>query len=341
MAKAGASSHKPVSRTSKKKPAKAAAKNLPTASVSDARENSGPRRLKAREYKSFRLSKRIKHPMRLPNIYRLSRSSISVLNRHRRLFASIVIVYGIASLLLSQSLGTSDVSSLKDQLNQIFTGNFGQLASSFLVFVSLVSSAGNGSSQVASAYQIFLTIIVSLAVIWALRQVVADSKVRMRDAYYQGMTPLIPFLLVLAAISLQLVPLLVGTSLYSLVTANGIATLAAEKFLWGLLSGLLALLSFYMVSSSLFALYIVTLPNMTPLKALRSARALVRYRRWTVLRKVIFLPILLVILAAVIMVPIILFVSAIAQWAFFVLTMASVVVVHSYLYTLYRELLNE
>ncbi|MDB5176298.1 MAG: conserved rane protein of unknown function [Candidatus Saccharibacteria bacterium] len=334
MAKAGASSQKPVRRPINKNAKK---KSATTA----AQEDKGPRRLKPREYKSFRLSKRIKHPVRLPNVYRLSRSSISLLNQHRRLFISVVLVYGVASLLLSQSLGTSDVGSLKDQLNQIFTGNFGQLASSFLVFVSLVSSAGNGSSQVASAYQIILTVIVSLAVIWALRQVVADSKVRMRDAYYQGMTPLIPFLLVLAAISLQLVPLLVGTSLYSLVTANGIATFAAEKFLWALLSGLLALLSFYMVSSSLFALYIVTLPGMTPLKALRSARALVRYRRWTVLRKVIFLPLLMVLLAAIIMIPIILFVSVVAQWAFFVLTMASVALVHSYLYTLYRELLKE
>ncbi len=50
---------------------------------------------------------------------------------------------------------------------------------------------------------------------------------------------------------------------------------------------LLAMLTLIYVKSSLFALYIVTLPDMTPMKALRSARELARYRRWTVLRKIL------------------------------------------------------
>ena len=60
----------------------------------------------------------------------------------------------------------------------------------------------------------------------------------------------------------------------------------------------------------MFALYIVTLPDMTPMKALRSARELVRYRRWTVLRKVLFLPLMLLVVAAIIMVPIIILADA-------------------------------
>jgi hypothetical protein len=96
-----------------------------------------------------------------------------------------------------------------------------------------------------------------------------------------------------------------------------------------------------MLSSSLFALYIVTLPDMTPLTALRSARQLVRYRRWTVLRKIFWLPVALLILAAVIMVPIIIWLTAIAQWVFFLLTMFSLVATHAYMYNLYRELLHE
>jgi hypothetical protein len=171
--------------------------------------------------------------------------------------------------------------------------------------------------------------------------VLAGSKARVRDTYYRGMYPLVPFILVLMVIALQLVPLLVGSTVYSLVINNGIAVLFIEKLLWALLYALLALLSLYMISSSLFALYIVTLPDMTPLKALRSARELVRYRRWTVLRKVLCLPLILLVAAAIIMLPIIVWLTPLAKWIFFLLTMSSLVAVHAYMYTLYRELLNE
>jgi len=140
-------------------------------------------------------------------------------------------------------------------------------------------------------------------------------------------------------VGLQLVPLGVGSALYSTVINNGIAVTVVEKIIWGLLFFVLAVLSLYMLSSSLFALYIVTLPDMTPFKALRSARELVRYRRWTVLRKIIFLPLGLLLLAAIVVVPVIIFITPAAQWVFFVCTMAGLALVHSYMYNLYRELL--
>ena len=71
----------------------------------------------------------------------------------------------------------------------------------------------------------------------------------------------------------------------------------------------LALLSLYMICSSLFALYIVTLPNVTPMKALRSARQLVLHRRFLVLRKILFMPLALLVLGAIIMIPLIIFLT--------------------------------
>ncbi|MDB5164799.1 MAG: hypothetical protein JWL89_425, partial [Candidatus Saccharibacteria bacterium] len=247
------------------------------------------------------------------------------------------------NLVLVQGLvaGTTDVASLKDQLNQVSNGHFSALGASLSVFVVLVGSAGNKSDQTAGAYQLFLALIGSLAIIWALRQAVAGNVLRIRDAYYRGMYPLVPFILVLAVVGLQLLPLLIGSVVYSAAISGGLATIAAEKLAWGLFYGALALLSLYMVSSSLFALYIVTLPDMTPLKALRSARELVRYRRWTVLRKVLALPVVLLLIAAVVMLPIIILLTPLAQWVFFLLTMFALLGVHSYMYTLYRELLNE
>lgn len=292
--------------------------------------------------KSVRQPRRLKQPVRLPGAWRLAKSAWQVLWQHRGLFLGITLVYGVLNLVLVQGLASNtDVTSLKNTLNHAFQGHFASLASGASVFAILVTSAGNGSSQTAGAYQLFLGIITSLAVIWALRQIMAGSTLRIRDAYYQGMYPLIPFILVLIVIGLELIPLLIGSSLYALVITNGIAVHALEKVLFGVIFAALGAASIYLIISSVFALYIVTLPGMTPLKALRSARQLVKGRRWSLLRKLLFLPVILLIAAALIMVPIIIFLTAVAQWVFFLLTMFALVAIHAYLYTTYRELLNE
>lgn len=301
-----------------------------------------PRRPKRPKYKSLRLQKRIKHHIKLPSVYRITKKAVRTVWDQKALFLGITFIYGFLNLVLVQGIaGSTDTSVLKEGLDEIFTGNLGGLASSLSIFSIMLSSAGNSTSQTAGAYQMFLALIGSLAIIWALREVLAGKNVRIRDAFYRGMYPLIPFILIMFVIALQIIPIIVGSGLYSIVVNNGIAVLFVEKFLWAMLYGLLGLLTLYMLSSSIFALYIVTLPDMTPVKALRSARELVRYRRWTILRKIISLPIILLITAAVIMVPIIIWLTPLAQWVFFMLTMSALLAIHAYMYTLYRELLND
>ncbi len=293
--------------------------------------------------------KRFRHPkpsrqraMKLPSAWRLTKTASQMLWQHKKVFVGLTLIYALLSLVLVQGLASNtDVPSLKQTLNQAFTGQLSALLSGLSVFVILVGSAGSGSSQAAGVYQLFLGLVTSLAVIWALRQLLSGTAVRIRDTYYHGMYPLIPFILVLLVVGLQLIPLLIGSTLYSLVITNGIAVYLVEKILWAVLFAALALWSLYMVSASLFALYIVTLPDMTPMKALRSARELVRQRRWTVLRKILFLPLVLLVGAAVIMLPVIILVAPLAQWVFFLLSMFALVAVHAYMYTLYRGLLDE
>jgi hypothetical protein len=300
------------------------------------------RRVKLPKHASLRPSQHIKHPVRLPNSWQLARKSADVLWQNKKLFIGIALVYGLLNLILVQGLANNtDISSLKSTLDKASSGNIGSVGTSLGVFAILVGSAGNGNSGASDAYQIFLALVSSLAVIWALRQVYTGTKIRIRDTYYRGMYPLVPFILVLLIIGLQLLPLLVGSSIFSLVMTNGIAVHAYEKILWFVFLIAMITASLYMLSSSIFAMYIVTLPDMTPMKAVRSARQLVNIRRLSVLRKVLCLPLLLLVSAAIIMLPIIIWLTALAQWVFFLLAMIALVAAHTYMYTLYRELLNE
>ena len=94
-----------------------------------------------------------------------------------------------------------------------------------------------------------------------------------------------------------------------------------------------------MITASIFAMYIVTLPDMTPIKALKSARGLVQYRRWEVMRKLLFLPIITVIIGVILLVPIVMFLTPVAEPVFLVFSSSLIVLAHAYVYGLYKELL--
>ncbi len=261
-----------------------------------------------------------------------------MLRSNWKLFLGITLIYAILTILFVRGLSSAaDVENLKKQ----FGDSIGPVGNGLLVFALLAKSSGSNASQVAGVYQTMLAIIVSLAVIWALRQVFAGTpKIRIRDSFYRGMYPLVPVLLVLLVIGLQLLPMVVGASLYGTIVSQGIASGPAERSIFGFIALLLSAWSVFMIISSVFALYIAALPEMTPMNALRSARGLVRYRRWTVLRKLLLLPLCLLVTALAVMLPIILSAPALASWALLFLTMTGLPIAHAYIYTLYRELLK-
>jgi hypothetical protein len=260
--------------------------------------------------------------------------------QHKWLFAGIVAFYGVFDILLVRGLsGGADISQLKGAIDSAVHGAGGKVVSSVASFGYLIATSGGSSSQGTIVYQYLLLLFCSLAFIWALRQTLAGHKIRIRDAFYQGMYPLIPFLLVLLVISIQLLPLVGGGALYTLALSGGIAITWWEKALFLVVFIGLLFWTLRMITSSVLALYIVTLPNMEPMHALRSAKGLVYGRRLLLWRKLLFLPAVLLLLAAVIELPLILFLTPLASWAFFLISMAALPISHAYLYALYREML--
>jgi hypothetical protein len=278
---------------------------------------------------------------KVPNVFRLSKITFDVFWQNRKFFIGLTLIYGILNLILVQGLASStDINTIKTELKKVSSGNIGSIFSSLGIYTTLLESSGNNSSPTAGAYQIFLGLIASLAVIWSLRHIAVGKKIRIRDAYYKGMTPLIPFVLIILFIAIELIPMLLGAIVFSSLE-SGIARGTFQHVLAFLILLLGILWSLYIVVVPIIALYIVTLENMTPWRAIKLSKKLISKRRWTVVRKILFLPVLIVVLTAVVMVPIIVFITGITQWVFFLLTMLSLVAIHIYMYRLYRELLNE
>lgn len=321
-----------------------AKKSSPTKKPNKIRTRDGRivRKLQQPEYKPFRISKRIKHPgPAIPGVFKLSKQTLVHIWRHKRTFSLIAGVYLVLTLMLVRGFViTSDLSVAKEALQELLGNGTANVTASVTIFGLLLSSTNPGGST-GALYQSALVVVFSLMIIWTLRQTYARQSFPMRDVFYRTSYPLVPFLMIIAVIGLQLLPLVAASFLYNATIVSGLSVSFAEVFAWSALVFLLVLWSAYLITASIFALYIVTLPDMTPLQALRSAKKLVQHRRWTVMRKVLFVPLGLLVGGFVITLPVILIFTAAAEVVFLIATSFVLVLVHGYLYSLYRELLNE
>lgn len=270
----------------------------------------------------------------LPGSFRLVRKSFETIVRSWRTLGGILLVYLVLNIIFASGINivTGTIDGIKLDLNG--SHSLGNAVNSF---AGLIGNSGISYSSADSTITVFLLILESLVIIWALRHILAGKKISIKQAYYSASSSLVQFLLVLIVLTLQLLPLLFGALIFSVV--SGISGSGPAPFLAGLVGLALAGWSAYMLSGTIFALYIVTLPETQPLDALRSAGRLVRFRRWAVIRKIVFLPIFVTLAVAVIIIPLIVLSPWLAAPLFYALGMVSLLFIHAYLYSLYRGLL--
>ncbi|MFZ1323921.1 MAG: hypothetical protein WAQ57_02040 [Candidatus Saccharimonadales bacterium] len=298
---------------------------------------------KARVRKLSRKHKKVvvKKNKKIPNSIYILRQSFGHIWQNKRVFAGILLIFAIFYVTLVKGLATEfKLDEASRTIDEVVGDGIGTPTKAVALLGTLFGTTGSTTGDAANVYQIVLFIIVSLAIIWTLRQTFdGRTKLRIRDAYFKSMSPFITYIVVSFIILVQCIPALVGILVYSLVAGGGLAVGAAEQVLW--LSVLIGsiLVSGYFISSSLFASYIVTLPNMTPLLSLRSAKKLVRYRRLSVLRKVLFLPIFVLLCFIIIFLPLVILVPVLAEILFAILSFSLILLGHTYFYVLYRELL--
>jgi hypothetical protein len=300
--------------------------------------NSGPRvRNLTKKQRRIKAKKEVNSRQPLSGSFKLIAQVIKLLRQHWRILGGIVLVYLVLNIVFAS--GVSNISSAVSTLKDNLSGST-NLSSAFSGFGSLVGSSGASSSTTGSALQSVLIVLESLVIIWALRQLLADETIKVKQAYYRSSTPLIPFILVIFMIIIQLLPITFGAAVLSAVLTSAFSTGPLVTLIFGTLFALMAAWSIYMVSGSIFALYIVTLPDMQPRQALRSAKNLVRFRRWPVIRKMLFLPIFILVVMGVLIIPLILYATFLVVPVFYVLSMLTILFVHAYLYSLYRELIK-
>ncbi len=252
-----------------------------------------------------------------------------------RIILIYIVLYALLVLGLSAPLG---VSSFKNSIPNIFHGTIGNLEKNINILGLLFSSS---TSSTYSGFSSILFVLISLVAIWSIRNIFNNKKFSAKDAYYNSVYPAIPFVLILILIGIQFIPMAIGLSLYNYLVIGGIAINFFEKVIAIAIIVFLILLSLYFFGSSIFALMISTLESVPPMKALRTARELVRGIRWKLVLKLLFLFVSLFIAIALIMLLDLFILPVIAQYLLDILLIIALFIVYSYIYYLYRELINE
>jgi hypothetical protein len=290
-------------------------------------------------YRSFKLQKKIKRDSSdIPSSWRLIGRTYQTLVKHWKMFGAIALIYGAIYLFFIRVAPDTSLQEYSDLLDE-FTGaeSSGVLKTFTLAGIAL-SSSGAATDAARLLYANIMFVVVSLVAIWTLRHLFANKKFNVRDTFYKSMTPLIPFLLIILLMLIQFIPFAIGGLLYSIVKFNNITISGGEDLIFLSLWGGLGLLSGYWLANTLMAMYAVTLPGMYPMAALRATKELVRHRRWFVLRKIIMLAVVAFSLFFLVLLFVITINSGLTYWWIDIAIILAPLVVHTYLYHLYRSL---
>ncbi|MBP7018025.1 hypothetical protein KBB17_00810 [Candidatus Saccharibacteria bacterium] len=143
------------------------------------------------------------------------------------------------------------------------------------------------SSAASALYGAIFGVIATMATVWMVRHRDSGERVTVRFAYYNGMVQLIPFILIILFAAIQLTPVFAGFALFQVATTSGAVVTRLEQSVPILIWAFGGILSLYWLTSTLMAVYIVTIPGTLPVEALRAAKRLVDGRRWFIQRRII------------------------------------------------------
>ncbi|MGV9001623.1 MAG: hypothetical protein ACOH18_01565 [Candidatus Saccharimonadaceae bacterium] len=313
-----------------------------------------------RPHHSFRLTRRRDYvrPLKLPGNIAFTNEVTRTIWKYKKIFGLLVVVYialyGVMVGTQSQETYASLSDNLKEATSEVYGGDINAVGQAGVVFFSLIASGVNSqTTETQQVFTILLFLLVWLSTVWLLRNLLAGHKVKLRDGLYNSGAPFFAMIVLALIIAIQLIPIGFAALGYSAAESTGLISgggIAAMMF-WVAVA-LLAILSLYWITSSLFAMVIVTLPGMYPMQAIRTAGDIILGRRIKILLRWLWMAFVVLIAWAIILIPVILLDMGIKslwpaiQWlpivpfAMLIMAAATTVWAGAYVYLLYRKVVD-
>lgn len=302
-------------------------------------------------HRSFRRSYKEDYhkPLHLPSITQQVLESFRIVFKNSRLFLPLILVAVVLNLLFIGVMSGADYTKLAESVDDS-TAPAGKAG---VILAATLSSMGfsNGSAGVTIMLQSLVFIFVFLTTIFILRYLLAKKEIKLRDAMYNSMAPLVPTAVIMVMVAIECIPLLILLIAYTAAVQTEFLNYPFYALLFLGFAALMILISGYLLSSSLIAFVAVSAPGVYPMTALNLAAELMRGKRINFVLRLIALAIVVILMWILVMIPLIMLDVVVKNGGVFVdvpfipiciMVMSSFtdVLVTTYLYLYYRWLLD-
>ncbi len=269
--------------------------------------------LSRRPHRSFRLTRRRDYvrPLELPDNFSFTAEVTKTVWKYKNTFLLLVAIYVALYAVLVGLQSQESYAAFGDTISELggdmFEGALGAVGQASILFVSAISAGvSSNATEAQQIFSVFIFLLTWLTTVWLLRNLLAGHKVKLRDGLYNSGSPFFSTLLIAFLIGVQLIPVAIAIIAYSAALSSGLLEGGAASMLFWIGAALLCVLSLYWITSTLFALIIVTLPGMYPYQAIKTAGDIMVGRRIKILLRWIWMALVVVVTGLVIMVPIVL-----------------------------------
>ena len=312
-----------------------------------------------RPHRSFKRSYRedYKRKLEVPGITYHAAKTFSVIFKNWKLFLPLLIIAVVMAIVFIGLMNESTFQQFQQVLNQTTEemgyGDIGYVAKAGLLLISTVTTGGLSSSskETNTIFFVLIFLILWLSTIFILRHRLAGHKIKLRDALYNAMTPMISSFVIFAIAVIQCIPIFLLIIVYSAAVQTEFLATPFYALLFFIFAALMVILSGYLLSSSLMAFVAVSAPGLYPMKAMHAASDLMMGRRFKFILRIIALFIILSLTWVAVMLPLIIFDLLMKnfEWAagipfvpvcLLVMTCFTGIYITAYLYLYYRWMLN-
>lgn len=268
------------------------------------------------------------------------------------LYIRLILVFIVLSAL---TLGTAQMANM-GSVNEIISIADEEMGSvldpamkAFTVVASSLGGALNANITEMQSLALFaLVFFMCITVVWLVRQQLAGNKVNVRDGLYSSGAPIVSLYALVAIGILQLIPVAIAALVYSAAVSGGILTGGIDTMLFSFALFFAVVLTLYFMTTTLFAMFISTIPGTYPLKAYQTARQIVSGQRARLLFRLIWMAVIIVFVWFLFLVPVVIIVSSfngqdtiIIPIAVQLVTGFSLVYGSAYAYLLYRRMIDD
>lgn len=269
------------------------------------------------------------------------KSSFIQIKENKRIFIGISIVYIALTVFFVQGVnGAFPLKTIQDSVDSAYGTELNPWAKASASYGLLVTSGTSVATELESVYQTIIVLIVSLAILSAIRLTFkTPKKIKLSKTFYGSTSQLIPLLMVLVVAMIQLVPFGIGSTLFGFVNESGIAVTGPEQIFWyGVLLASM-LISAWLLIPTIFSMYIVTLPDASPIKSIKQGFSLVRFNRLKISFRILVLVICGLVLSAGVLIPLIVVFPTGAEVTYLLFSCGFMIFAHTYVYRLYRSII--